>query len=241
MVLTMLATRSPRVQYYTATRQACTKSGVRPSRRCTLFKLVVRMASSEARIVSLEASQNQQDKDIAYLQYKAATNQENVKALRTTDNALLQVVGKRGLHYANRFETLLQEFKTAIDPLRKDMTALKEAQRADMTALKEAQRTDMTAIKEAQTSLKADNTVLKAIGGFVVTALGLVVALYEAGFKNIPGMRRAVGVIAAFVFVAAISWQFYQMQQEMSKLQKQVAKGLPNVAEDLSKLETQTA
>ena len=259
----MLATHSPQIRYYIATRQACMKSGGRPSRRCTLCKLIVRMASSDARIVSLEASQSQQDKDIAYLQYKAATNHENVKALRTTDNALLQVVEKRGTHYANLFKTQLKEFENALgnalEPLRSDVTAIKEAQTAlkdaqrsdmaaikearrnDMAAIKEAQRNDMAAVKEAQTALKADNTIFRTVGGFVVTAFGLVVTLYEAGLKNIPGVGRAFGLIAAFVLVTAMCWQFYQMKQDMSKFQKQLAEGLPKVAEESSKLHTQVA
>ncbi len=98
----------------------CQPRSSRPDRCRTIS---VRCLLNEARLVKAEARLDSFD--------------SSIKGLRSTDNALLQVVEKRGRHYEDTFQTQLAQFKQEFEPLRGQFKQELEPLRRDISSIKE--------------------------------------------------------------------------------------------------------
>lgn len=171
--------------------------------------------SQEARISHLENTQKDHAKDLIELKLAARVGREAVKSLRSTDNALLQVVEKRGRFYENRFESQLKRFE---DSLKHNLDAALSPLKSEMTAMTAAQKSDMATVTAAQNALQTDSTTFKAIGRILVTVFTIGVGLYEPVLSKIRGWGPVIATVSLLAFAAFFVWDYFKMKRDMQRL-----------------------
>ena len=171
--------------------------------------------SQEARISHLDNTQKDHAKDLIELKLKARVGQEAVKSLRSTDNALLQVVEKRGRFYENRFESQLKHFE---DTLKNKLDTALSLLKREMAAMTSAEKSYMATVTAAQNSLQTDSTTFKAIGGILVTLVTIGVGLYEPVLSKIKGWGPVVATVLLLASAAFFIWDYFKMKKDMQQL-----------------------